>query len=264
MTQAKLRPLAQLFMRSAFRFVLCAATAVCVQAQDSKQGTDESWTATAKSFMPNFNPSRTIESHAKSGNRTIDKQRFEVLGVNGGYRSFSETAGYVDIKKLGITGESYGGYMTLMAAGKTADVWAAAVEEYGIINWITMLEHEDPVLQQYEQTLLGSPVKDRKVYEDASPIKYLANARAPLLVLQGENDIRVPKEEPEQVVKILKDANKTVDVYYYANEGHGFSKRENQIDSIQTHDRVVRSLSKDWLALTGCPLRKTSAVPGRR
>jgi hypothetical protein len=78
-------------MRSAFRFVLCAATAVCVQAQDSKQGTDESWTATTKSFIPNFNPSRTIESHAKSGNRTIDKQRFEVLGLNGGYRSFSET-----------------------------------------------------------------------------------------------------------------------------------------------------------------------------
>jgi hypothetical protein len=91
MTQAKLRLLDQLLMRSAFRFVLCAATAVCVQAQDSKQGTDESWTATTESFIPDFNPSRTIESHAKSGNRTIDKQRFEVLGVNGGYRSFSET-----------------------------------------------------------------------------------------------------------------------------------------------------------------------------
>jgi len=91
MTQAKLRPLAQLLMRSAFRFVLCAATAVCVQAQDSNQGTDESWTATTESFIPGFNPSRTIESHAKSGNRKIDKQRFEVLGVNGGYRSFSET-----------------------------------------------------------------------------------------------------------------------------------------------------------------------------
>jgi hypothetical protein len=78
-------------MRSAFRFVLCATTAVCVQAQDSKQGTNESWTATTASFISNFAPSRTIESHAKSGNRTIDKQRFEVLGINGGYRSFSET-----------------------------------------------------------------------------------------------------------------------------------------------------------------------------
>ena len=161
---------------------------------------------------------------------------------------FLVDTGYVDIKKLGITGGSYGGYMTLMAAGKTPDVWAAAVEEYGIINWITMLEHEDPLLQQYEQTLLGDPVKDRKVYEDASPIKYLANARAPLLALQGENDIRVPKEEAEQVVKILKDANKTVDVHYYANEGHGFSKRENQIDAIQRtiawFDRYLKTASR--------------------
>jgi dipeptidyl aminopeptidase/acylaminoacyl peptidase len=146
---------------------------------------------------------------------------------------FLVDTGFVDAKKVGITGGSYGGYMTLMAAGKTPDVWAAAVEEYGIINWITMLEHEDPLLQQYEQTLLGDPTKDRKVYEGASPIKYLASARAPLLVLQGDNDIRVPKEEAEQVVRILKGANKTVDAHYYANEGHGFSKRENQIDAIQ-------------------------------
>jgi dipeptidyl aminopeptidase/acylaminoacyl peptidase len=161
---------------------------------------------------------------------------------------FLVDTGYVDIKKLGITGGSYGGYMTLMAVGKTPDIWAAAVEEYGIINWITMLEHEDPLLQQYEQTLLGDPVKDRKAYEDASPIKYLANARAPLLVLQGENDIRVPKEEAEQVVKILKDANKTVDVHYYANEGHGFSKRENQIDAIERtiawFDRYLKTASR--------------------
>jgi len=146
---------------------------------------------------------------------------------------FLVNTGYVDAKKVGITGGSYGGYMTLMAVGKTPEVWAAAVEEYGIINWISMLEHEDPLLQQYEQTLLGDPAKDRKVYEDASPIKYLANSRAPLLVLQGDNDIRVPKEEAEQVVKILKDANKTVDAHYYPNEGHGFSKRENQIDAIE-------------------------------
>jgi hypothetical protein len=91
MAHGKLRPLAQLVMRSAFRFVLCAATAVCAHAQDSKQGTDESWTATTESLIPNSNPSRTVESHAKSGDRMIDTQRFEVLGIDGGYRPFSET-----------------------------------------------------------------------------------------------------------------------------------------------------------------------------
>jgi dipeptidyl aminopeptidase/acylaminoacyl peptidase len=123
--------------------------------------------------------------------------------------------------------------MTLMAVGKTPDVWAAAVEEYGIINWFTMLQHEDPLLQEYEKSILGDPVKDRSVYEDDSPLKYIRNAKAPLLVLQGDNDIRVPKEEAEQVVQTLKGAGKTVDAHYYPNEGHGFAKRENQIDAIQ-------------------------------
>jgi dipeptidyl aminopeptidase/acylaminoacyl peptidase len=70
------------------------------------------------------------------------------------------------------------------------------------------------------------------VYEAASPIKYIRDEKAPLLVLQGENDIRVPKEEAEQVVKILQQAGKTVDAKYYPAEGHGFEKRENQIDAL--------------------------------
>ncbi|MFI5183809.1 MAG: prolyl oligopeptidase family serine peptidase, partial [Vicinamibacteria bacterium] len=146
---------------------------------------------------------------------------------------FLVETGYVDPKKIGITGGSYGGYMTLAAVGRTPDVWAAGVEMYGIIDWYTMLQHEDPLLQEYEKSLLGDPVKDRAVYEAASPIKYLHDAKAPLLVLQGDNDPRVPKEEAEQVVELLKKDGKTVDVHYYPNEGHGFAKRENQIDSIQ-------------------------------
>jgi dipeptidyl aminopeptidase/acylaminoacyl peptidase len=146
---------------------------------------------------------------------------------------FLEGTGYVDSKKVGITGGSYGGFMTLMAIGKTPDIWAASVELYGIIDWMTMLQHEDPTLQQYERSLLGDPEKDKKVYEATSPISYLHNTKAPLLVLQGDNDPRVPKEEAEQVVELLKKDGKTVDVHYYANEGHGFAKRENQIDSIR-------------------------------
>ena len=146
---------------------------------------------------------------------------------------FLTATGYIAPKKIGITGGSYGGFMTLMAIGKTPDVWSAAVELFGIVDWYTMLQHEDPFLQEYEKSLLGDPVKDRAIYEAASPIKYLQSAKAPLLVLQGENDIRVPKEEAEQVVSILKNAGKTVDAHYYPAEGHGFAKRENQIDAIR-------------------------------
>jgi dipeptidyl aminopeptidase/acylaminoacyl peptidase len=96
-----------------------------------------------------------------------------------------------------------------------------------------MLKSSDPFLQEYEKSLLGDPEKDRKVYEATSPIKFIHNVRAPLLVLQGENDPRVPKEEAQQVVDLLKKDGKTIDVHYYAAEGHGFSKRENQIDAIK-------------------------------
>jgi dipeptidyl aminopeptidase/acylaminoacyl peptidase len=146
---------------------------------------------------------------------------------------FLVDTGYVDAKKIGITGGSYGGYMTLMAVGKTPDVWAAAVEMFGIVDWYTMLQHEDAFLQEYEKSLLGDPEKDRAVYENASPIKFLRSAEAPLLVLQGENDIRVPKEEAEQVVQIYKSIGKTVDAKFYPLEGHGFAKRENQVDSLK-------------------------------
>jgi len=158
---------------------------------------------------------------------------------------FLETSGYADPKKIGITGGSYGGFMTLMAIGKTPDIWAAAVEEYGIINWLTMMKNEDPFLQEYEKSILGDPEKDRAIYEADSPLAYIRNTKAPLLVLQGDNDIRVPKEEAQQVVEILKQNGKTVDVHYYAAEGHGFTKRENQIDAMQRmidwFDRYLKS-----------------------
>ena len=169
----------------------------------------------------------------------MDFQKANVKDLGGGdledevyAAKFLASTGFVDEKKIGITGGSYGGYMTLMAVGKKPELWAAAVEQFGIINWFTMLKHEDPFLQEYEKSLLGDPVKDVEIYENASPIKFLRQAKAPLLVLQGENDIRVPKEEAEQVVAIYKEAGKTVDSHFYPQEGHGFAKRENQIDAI--------------------------------
>ena len=158
---------------------------------------------------------------------------------------FLVDTGYVDPKQIGITGGSYGGYMAMIAIGKTPEVWAAAVELYGITDWLTEQQNEDPILQQYDQSILGDPVKDRAVYEKASPTKYFQNAKAPLLVLQGENDIIDPKEEAEQVVDILKKQGTVVDAHYYPNEGHGFAKRENQIDAmrrtVEWFDRYLKT-----------------------
>jgi dipeptidyl aminopeptidase/acylaminoacyl peptidase len=152
----------------------------------------------------------------------------EVAGAD-----FLVATGYVDSKRIGITGGSYGGFMTLMAVAKTPDRWAAAVDWYGIVNWTTMYERGSPQLRHYQSGLIGDPVADRDVYARVSPLTYLGQTRAPLLVLQGENDIRVPKEESEQIVDYLRNQGKLVDVHYYPEEGHGFAKRENQIDAIE-------------------------------
>jgi dipeptidyl aminopeptidase/acylaminoacyl peptidase len=160
----------------------------------------------------------------------------EIAGVD-----FLKATGFIDPKRVGIWGGSYGGYMTLMAIGKTPGVWSAAVDEYGILNWLSMLQHEDPRLQEYEKLLLGDPVKDHAVYEASSPLKYIRNETAPLLVLQGNNDIRVPREEAEQAVGILKSEGRTVDAVYYPEEGHGFVKREHQRDEL---NRSVAWLQK--------------------
>lgn len=146
---------------------------------------------------------------------------------------FLVASGYADPKRIGITGGSYGGYMTLIAVSRMPDFWSAGVEEYGIVNWRTMWERGSPALREYQRGLIGDPAVDKAVYDRTSPLTYLHQVEAPLLVLQGENDIRVPAYEARQVVDTLKKAGKTVDAKFYAEEGHGFSKRENQIDALQ-------------------------------
>jgi dipeptidyl aminopeptidase/acylaminoacyl peptidase len=154
--------------------------------------------------------------------------------------------GYADSKKVGVTGGSYGGYTTLMAVGRYPQTFAVAVDLFGPLDWYSMMKNSDPLLQQYIVTLLGDPDKNRQVYENTSPSKYVANIKAPLLVLQGENDPRVPKEETDQVVDMLKKRGNVVDVHYYPAEGHGFAKRENQIDAIKrTIDWFEKYLPSD-------------------
>jgi dipeptidyl aminopeptidase/acylaminoacyl peptidase len=146
---------------------------------------------------------------------------------------FLKRTGYVDAKRVGITGNSYGGFMTMIAVTKTPDVWAAGVEQYGVANWRTMLAHADPFLQEYVKGLLGDPQRDAAAYDKSSVLQYISAEKAPLLVLQGENDVRVPKEEAEQIVEKLKSQGNTVEAHYYPQEGHGWRKREDQIDSLR-------------------------------
>lgn len=159
---------------------------------------------------------------------------------------FLISSGYADAKKIGITGGSYGGFMTVMAVGRMPDFWAAGVESYGIVNWNTMWERGSPALREYQRGLIGDPVKDKDVYTRVNPLTYLRAAKAPLLVLQGENDIRVPAHEATQIVDVLKAAGGTVDSNVYAEEGHGFAKRENQIDAAERTVDWFDKYLKGW------------------
>lgn len=148
-------------------------------------------------------------------------------------KDFLVASGYVDPSRVGITGGSYGGFMTLMAIGKAPDAFAAAVQSYGIINWRTMYRDQDALLQAYQRSLLGKPDEYKGVYEASSPMTYLAAAKAPLLSLQGENDIRVPRGQAQEVADMLKAKGNIVETIFYPAEGHGFQKRENQMDALQ-------------------------------
>lgn len=146
---------------------------------------------------------------------------------------FLVATGYVNPKKIGITGESYGGFMALMAIGKTPDVWAAAVDESGVFNWLTMAKHQHKPMDQIEDPRLGNPIRDRKIMEADSPITYVRNMKAPLLILQGDNDPIVPKEEATQALHAIKAAGHVVEAHFYPGEGHGLDKREDQIDALE-------------------------------
>lgn len=154
-------------------------------------------------------------------------------------RQFLIDSGYVDRKRIGIYSGSYGGFLTLMAIGKAPTDFAAAVSFYGIVDWKMEVEQANAVARAYFKNLLGTPEENPKIYETASPLTSIRAAKAPLLVIQGENDIRVPPNQARRLVEVMKGAGAKVEAVYYPDEGHGFLKRENQIDSLK---RTV-----DWL-----------------
>jgi dipeptidyl aminopeptidase/acylaminoacyl peptidase len=151
-----------------------------------------------------------------------------------------------DPKRIGITGGSYGGYMTLYALARHPDRFAAGVSSVGVVSWKTLFDTTRGDLREYLTRELGDPTKDPQFLIDRSPITHAKNIRAALLVLQGANDPRVPKTEALQIVAALEKSGAPHQYHEYANEGHGFSRIENRIDALR---RTV-----DWLTTYLTPL----------
>ncbi len=148
--------------------------------------------------------------------------------------------GIADPVRIGIAGNSYGGYMTLLALAKHPDRFAAGVSTAGIVSWKTVLDAARGDLREYFVRELGDAATDAALFADRSPLTHAANIRAALLVLQGANDPRVPRGEALQIVEALKRSGAPHQYHEYPDEGHGFSKTENRIDALR---RTV-----DWLA----------------
>src|SRR6266571_1649087 len=152
---------------------------------------------------------------------------------------YLKTTGYVDPKRIAIMGGSWGGYLTLMALTKTPEIWAAGVSIVPLANWFTAHMNEDPVLQKNDEWLMGNPVTDRELWQDRSPLFFADRIRAPLLLLAGQNDIRCPVEETQQMAEAARKNGVTVEVKIYENEGHGFVRRENEIDAFKRAARFL-------------------------
>jgi dipeptidyl aminopeptidase/acylaminoacyl peptidase len=166
---------------------------------------------------------------------------------------FLKATGYPDPKKIVAMGGSYGGYLTMMAVTKAPDVWAAGVPIVPFVNWFTEIEHEDPVLQQSDRATMGDPEKNPDLFRDRSPIFFIDQVKAPLLLLAGGHDPRCPKEETLQVVEKIKARGGVADYKIYDNEGHGFSRVENQIDAYQRVTNFLKAHVQP--ADCGCKLR---------
>ena len=141
-------------------------------------------------------------------------------------------AGIAPRDRIGVIGQSYGGYMTLAAIAFFPERgWAAAVDVYGIANFLSFFEHTDAWRQPLRAAEYGDPVKDRELLVSISPITRLDAIKAPLMVIHGANDPRVPIGETEQIVAALRAKGRDVEYLRYEDEGHGLAKTKNRADA---------------------------------
>ncbi|MBM3833702.1 MAG: alpha/beta fold hydrolase [Verrucomicrobia bacterium] len=139
---------------------------------------------------------------------------------------------YVDPNRIGIIGGSYGGYMVLAALAFQPDVFNAGVDIFGVANWLRTLENMPPWWESFKKALyqeMGDPSKDREMLRAVSPVFHADKIRKPLLVLQGANDPRVLKAESDDIVAAVKKNGVPVEYIVFDDEGHGFSKKKNQL-----------------------------------
>lgn len=141
---------------------------------------------------------------------------------------------WVDADKIGILGGSYGGYMTMRAMTAAPDDFKVGVNIFGVTNWIRTLRSIPPWWESFKESLyleMGDPnTQDSVRLYEISPLFHADKIKNPVMVLQGAQDPRVLQVESDEMVEQMKKNNVPVEYVLFDDEGHGFRKKENQIE----------------------------------
>ncbi len=130
-----------------------------------------------------------------------------------------------------LWGRSYGGYMTLAGLAFQPELWAAGVDIVGISNFVTFLQNTSDYRRAHRELEYGSLAEDRNFLIEASPLTHVDAIRAPLFVIHGRNDPRVPLGEAQQLVNSLRQRGVRCELRIYDDEGHGLARLANQLDA---------------------------------
>jgi dipeptidyl aminopeptidase/acylaminoacyl peptidase len=141
-----------------------------------------------------------------------------------------ESLGF-DSGRAALWGGSYGGYMTLAGLAFQPELWAAGIDIVGISNLVTFLEHTSEYRRAHREREYGSLTDHREFLTEASPLTHVEAIRAPLFVIHGRNDPRVPLGEAEQLVASLETRGVRCELRIYDDEGHGLARLPNQLDA---------------------------------
>jgi dipeptidyl aminopeptidase/acylaminoacyl peptidase len=139
---------------------------------------------------------------------------------------------FIDSNKIAIEGGSYGGCMVLTALAFYPNEFKAGVDLFGVANWLRTLRSIPPYWESARKALydeMGDPNgPDSVMLKRTSPLYNYEKINKPLIVFQGSNDVRVLPVESEEIVAGVKKNGVPVEYVVYPNEGHGFTKKEDQ------------------------------------
>jgi len=180
-------------------------------------------------FYPNVRGSTGFGKRFVSLDNGPFKREDTIKDIGAFLDHFAKDPG-VDPKRIGVTGGSYGGYMTLATLTHYSDRLRAGIEAVGISNFVTFLEHTEAYRRDLRRVEYGDerdPAQRAKLTE-ISPVTHADRIAVPLMVITGANDPRVPPEEAEQIIKAVKARGMAVWSLLAANEGHGYGRKENR------------------------------------